>query len=103
MIIGGGAFGRVWEVEHKETKQRYAMKEIPHTIYQGDKEIVIDWEKEARAMQKINCKNDVRIVDWFSNKICGYIVMELCKGGTLGAEIKKRKTSGRMFSENVSL
>ena len=94
-MIGGGEFGRVWEVEHKETKQRYAMKE--------DQQIEIDWEKEARAIQRISCRNVMRIVDWFSDKICGCIVMELCKGGTLRAEAKKRKTSGRMFSENVSL
>ena len=64
---------------------------------------LIDWEQVAQAMQKIKCKYIVRIVDYFEDESFRYIVMELCKGGTLGAEIKKRKTSGRMFSENVSL
>ena len=79
------------------------MKETPKSIEEDDQQIEIDWEKEARAMQRISCRNVVRIVDWFSDDLHGYIVMELCKGGTLGAEVKKRKTSGRMFSENVSL
>lgn len=27
-IIGKGGFGKVWKVEHKKTKNQYAMKEM---------------------------------------------------------------------------
>jgi serine/threonine protein kinase len=32
-IIGKGGFGKVWKVEHKKTKNQYAMKEMLKSMY----------------------------------------------------------------------
>ena len=93
----------VVEVLHIKTNERYAMRKIPKQPAIHGSKSKIEWEKEVAAIQKINCRNILQIVDFFENDSFRCIVMELCKGGTLGSEIKKRKTSGRMFSENVSL
>ena len=77
------------------------MKEIPKILEKGKQQNKIDWGKEADAMQRINCRYVVKIVDRFDDDLFGYIVMELCTGGTLADEIAKRKQSGRIFSENV--
>ena len=90
-MIGGGAQGRVYEVEHNETKQRYAMKEIPKMIERGGKQTTINWINEAKAMEKVQCRFVVKIVDLFDDDLHGYIVMELCEGDTLGNEIATRR------------
>ena len=48
--------------------------EIKQKSMLGEKGL-IDWENVAKVMQKINCKNIVRIMDYFEDESFRYIGM----------------------------
>ena len=77
------------------------MKEIPITRKVRGKSEKVDWKKEVVALQRIKCRNVLNIVDWFEDDYFGYIIMELCKDGTLGDEIERRREEGKSFTEKV--
>ena len=63
--------------------------------------IQIEWKKEALNAMQIDCPFVVRVVDYFETKTTGFIVMELCEGGTLQEEIIRMGKKGIQFCECV--
>jgi calcium-dependent protein kinase len=75
--IGKGSYGAVWEVTNKTTGKQFAcklmFKKKMHNIHH-----------EARVLAHLgNHPNVTKLVDIYEDKDCLYLIMELCKGGTL--------------------
>uniref|UniRef100_A0A2D4HIB4 non-specific serine/threonine protein kinase n=2 Tax=Micrurus lemniscatus lemniscatus TaxID=129467 RepID=A0A2D4HIB4_MICLE len=98
MELGEGSFGRVLLIQHKSTRQKYAMKEIrlPKSVFNIEK----SWN-ESIILAKMNHPNIVMYADSFEADGHLHIVMEYCDGGDLLQKIKFQK--GKLFPEDTIL
>ena len=76
-LIGRGSFSRVVRVEHKITKQPYAIKMINRI--QG-KEV---FESELNVLRRVHHAYIIQLIEVFESKDKVYMVMELATGGEL--------------------
>lgn len=76
-IVGRGSFSRVVRVEHKKTKQPYAIKMIK---VQGSKDV---FESEVAVLRKVKHDYIVQLYEVFECPERVYMVMELATGGEL--------------------
>ncbi|XP_006814102.1 LOW QUALITY PROTEIN: serine/threonine-protein kinase H1 homolog [Saccoglossus kowalevskii] len=83
-LIGRGSFSRVVRVEHKLTKQPYAIKMIE--VKEG-KEV---FETELGVLRRVRHTNIVQLVEVFETPERVYMVMELATGGELFDRIVAR-------------
>lgn len=84
-LIGKGSFSRVVSVDHKGTKQGYAIKMIEVKAKEG-RDVC---ESELRVLRRVRHQYIVQLIEVFeaSDKI--YMVMELATGGELFDRIIK--------------
>ncbi|XP_074644782.1 serine/threonine-protein kinase H1 homolog [Tubulanus polymorphus] len=76
-LIGRGSFSRVVRVEHKITRQPYAIKMIDRI--QG-REL---YESEVSVLRRVRHEFIIQLVEVFDSKDKVYMVMELATGGEL--------------------
>ena len=88
-LIGRGSFSRVVRVEHKKTKQPYAIKMIK---IQGGKEV---FESEVAVLRKVKHEYIVQLYEVFKCPERVYLVMQLATGG----ELFERIVSKGSFTE----
>ncbi|NXK78416.1 KPSH1 kinase, partial [Amazona guildingii] len=70
-------------VEHKATKQPYAIKMI-ETKYREGREVC---ESELNMLRRVHHTNIVQLIEVFETQGCVYMVMELATGGELFDQI----------------
>ena len=93
-VIGKGGFGRVWKIQSKKTKIKYALKEMSKLkIIDKKSEKSIKGEREF--LSKLNHPFIVNMHYAFQDKDNLYLVMDLLKGGDLRFHISRY----RKFSE----
>ncbi|XP_074257843.1 serine/threonine-protein kinase H1 isoform X1 [Saimiri boliviensis] len=78
-LIGRGSFSRVVRVEHRATRQPYAIKMI-ETKYREGREVC---ESELRVLRRVRHANIIQLVEVFETQERVYMVMELATGGEL--------------------
>jgi len=89
-VLGKGAYGEVWLVKNKITKQLYALKVIPRTNLANTQQRK-NVKHEIEIQQRINHRNIIKVYDTFSDKENIYIVMEYADNGNLFYYIRKHK------------
>jgi eukaryotic-like serine/threonine-protein kinase len=88
-LLGKGGMGAVYEAVDLRLGRRVAVKLITGSLI-GDPTTLRRFEREARASAKLNHPNIVAVHDYGRAGAEGaYIVMELLRGVTLRAEIKR--------------
>jgi len=95
--LGEGAFGLVKLVQHKQTKQYYAMKCLFKAKVVKTKQVE-HTENEKRVLQCIGHPFIVRLEFFFMDRVCLYIVMDFIAGGEMFKHLQKAKK----FSESQS-
>lgn len=78
-LIGRGSFSRVVRVEHKSTRQPYAIKMI-ETRYREGREVC---ESELNVLRRVRHTNIIQLMEVFETTERVYMVMELATGGEL--------------------
>uniref|UniRef100_A0A5F8GUC3 Protein kinase domain-containing protein n=1 Tax=Monodelphis domestica TaxID=13616 RepID=A0A5F8GUC3_MONDO len=78
-LIGRGSFSRVVRVEHKATKQSYAIKMI-ETKYREGREVC---ESELCVLRHVRHTNIIQLIEVFETQERVYMVMELATRGEL--------------------
>ncbi|XP_008943062.1 PREDICTED: LOW QUALITY PROTEIN: serine/threonine-protein kinase H1-like [Merops nubicus] len=78
-LIGRGSFSRVVRVEHKATKQPYAIKMIETKCREG-REVC---ESELSVLRRVRHTNIIQLIEVFETQDRVYMVMELATGGEL--------------------
>lgn len=76
-LIGRGNFSRVVRVEHRATRQPYAIKMIDRDQGQGI------FEAELAVLRRVRHRNVIQLVEVFETRDKIYMVMELATGGEL--------------------
>ncbi len=80
--IGGGGMGYVFEAEHIALERRFALKVL--RVGHWDKELIQRFEREARALAKIDSARVAQVSDFgIAENIGPFYVMELVAGQTL--------------------
>ena len=93
-VIGKGGFGRVWKIQSKKTKIKYALKEMSKLkIIDKKSEKSINSEREF--LSKLNHPFIVNMHYAFQDRDNLYLVMDLLNGGDLRYHISRY----RKFSE----
>lgn len=76
-LIGKGSFSRVVRVEHRITKQPYAIKMLDRI---RGKEV---FESELQVLRRVSHKYIIQLIEVFESTSKVYMVMELATGGEL--------------------
>lgn len=77
-LIGTGSFSRVVRVEHRSTRQPYAIKMV-----EKRREGKQCWEVELNILRRVKHQNIIQLIEVFDCKDRTYMVMELATGGEL--------------------
>ncbi|MBN3287036.1 KPSH1 kinase, partial [Polyodon spathula] len=78
-LIGRGSFSRVVRVEHKATKQPFAIKMIETKAKEG-REVC---ESELSVLRRVSHCNIIQLIEVLESQERVYMVMELATGGEL--------------------
>ncbi|KAL4439114.1 hypothetical protein ABPG74_008889 [Tetrahymena malaccensis] len=89
-VIGRGGFGKVWKVEHKKTKQLYAMKEMSKAKIITKKSIN-SVMNERYLLSTLKNPFIVNMVWAFQDRENLYLVMDLLGGGDLRYHIGRQR------------
>ncbi|OMJ75739.1 hypothetical protein SteCoe_25039 [Stentor coeruleus] len=86
--LGDGAFGNVWKVRHRHTKESYALKQVA-------KEKVVKMQaqfcREVYIMYNLNHPNIAKLYNHFEDEKYFYLIMEICEGGNLFQRLHKQQ------------
>lgn len=86
--LGDGAFGHVWKVRHRQSKQIYALKQVA-------KEKVIkmqsQFRREVYIMYNLNHPHIAKLFNHFEDEKSFYLILEFAEGGNLFHRLHKQK------------
>jgi serine/threonine protein kinase len=99
-LIGEGAYGKIYLVEDKITKDEYALKKVLCTNY----EELLKFKKEFELIYSLQNPNILRIYKLQIKKLdlttgCLYVLMERAQTDW-NIEIKRRKLAKKFYKEN---
>lgn len=97
-LLGEGAFGKVFKVQHKTSRVTRAMKIINKQQAAIGEEDEIALIKEIDILKGLDHPNIIKVYEYYNTKRKLYIVSELCTGGELFDKI----TRDKHFSEKVA-
>jgi serine/threonine-protein kinase len=87
--IARGGMGIVYKAVHKSLNRTVALK-VLHAQYTGDASFVKRFQREARAMARLDHENIIRVYDVSEDQSAQYIVMEYFPGKDLKQVILER-------------
>jgi serine/threonine protein kinase len=77
--IGSGTFGKVFLVEHKKTKKKFAMKSISKPVTEGERLTFPDWHPELELSELVDSEYVVKIIEVYETADEVHLIMELCE------------------------
>jgi serine/threonine protein kinase len=95
-MLGKGASGFVFLMEHIKTRQLFAGKRIT-----PDEEEAKMVDSEENIGMTVRCIFVVAVVDTFATDPDKWVLMELCEGGTMREWLNELQKSGTTVSEAV--
>ena len=96
--IGRGTFGSVWKVQHKKTKQVFAIKVInKESIIQQN--MLDQINKEIEIMYKLDHPNIIKLYSHFEDDDDFCLIMEYASKGQLFSFIKKHKKLNQIMAK----
>lgn len=106
IILGKGAFGQVYKVQHKVSKREFALKVVSKDLiakYQMEKQI----ENEVRIMYSLTHPNIITLYNHFEDNDNIYLILELSEQGQLYSKLKEKKrldekTAAKYLADLVS-
>ncbi|MGZ4802745.1 MAG: serine/threonine-protein kinase, partial [Acidimicrobiia bacterium] len=90
--IGRGAFGVVFEGEHRNLERPVAIKVLSETLA-VDAQVRERFRREARILAGLDHPNVTRVFDYLEEDGVCLLVMELLKGGTVWEHYRNRSCS----------
>jgi serine/threonine protein kinase len=89
--LGEGAFGEVYKVRHKVSRELYAIKVVSKKKIL-DAELLPQLRREIRIMYSLSHPHIVKLYNHFEDDNNCYLVLELAEGGTLFQKLAKFKS-----------
>ena len=94
-ILGEGAFGKVYLVEHRKTNEKFACKRISKKKIRDIKTL----NQEISLMKQLDHPNTVKLYEVYEDKTYIFLIMEELKGGELFDRILDRAKANNYYSE----
>ena len=90
-LLGKGGMGSVYRAVHKELRREVALKilDAPLVVNGQADDGAVRFEREARAIAKLDHPSIVRILDYGRTLRNQFIAMQLLEGPTLGQQLRK--------------
>ena len=89
--MGEGAFGEVYKVRHKQTKEMYAIKVVSKSkVIKSN--LLPQLRREIRIMYSLKHPHVINLYNHFEDDSNFYLVLELAQGGTLWHKLNRFKT-----------
>ena len=95
--LGEGAFGEVYKVRHKVSRELYAIKVVNKKKI-TDANLLPQLRREIRIMYSLSHPHIIKLYNHFEDDNNFYLVLELAEGGTLFHKLAKFKS----FDESAS-
>ena len=95
-VIYSGEISTVWEIEHRKTKCRYAVKKSKKKLFIKKPIMKKVFRSEIRILRKINDESCLKIYEVHQFKKCIFIITELLEGCSL-IDYKIRKGNHLKF------
>lgn len=89
--LGEGAFGEVYKVRHKISKELYAIKVVSKQKVVSTN-LLPQLRREIRIMYSLNHPHIVKLYNHFEDDNNFYLVLELAEGGTLWQRLARFKS-----------
>ncbi|OMJ78199.1 hypothetical protein SteCoe_22045 [Stentor coeruleus] len=89
--LGEGAFGEVYKVRHKISRELYAIK-VVNKKKVVDANLLPQLRREIRIMYSLNHPHVVKLYNHFEDDNNFYLVLELAEGGTVFQKLAKFKS-----------
>jgi calcium/calmodulin-dependent protein kinase I len=89
--LGRGGFGTVFMGVQMSTNAEIAVKRILKTRVNASPELANTIINEVNFLKKLNHKNIIQFLDFFEEKDCFYLCIELARGGDLLTRVSQRK------------
>ncbi|KAJ1968848.1 hypothetical protein IWQ62_000992 [Dispira parvispora] len=97
-LIGQGAYGRVFLVQHKQKGQYFAMKVVPKSRVVANSRQITFTKAERAILEDVQHPFVVRLFYAFQTAECLYLILEYASGG----ELFHHMNVERMFTERVA-
>ncbi|GMH40425.1 hypothetical protein BSKO_08329 [Bryopsis sp. KO-2023] len=93
--IGKGAQGKVYRCRCKESGKMFAVKVVKKKLFAKDSVFMQLFQKEVKILQTLKgCTNMCNMIDIFEDRKKLYLVQDLCEGGELFKQIRKKVKKG---------
>ena len=99
--LGEGAYGSVYKVSKKNSKEFFVIKKIP--LFGLDSKEKEDVNNEAKILSQIQSNYIVKYYESFVNEDALNIVMEYCDSGDLSEFIESKKKTKKLLKEDLIL
>ena len=93
--LGSGAYGKVFRVQHKETKKYYACKRMNKRQISNKERFKV----EIDLLKATDHPFIVKLIELYEDNIYLYLVMEECKGGELFDRLAERSKNHQLYTE----
>jgi len=87
-LLGAGGMGAVFEVSHRATGRRFAIKWLRPSLASHD-DLVMRFIREAQAACRIDHPNVVQVYDVGQERDSCFMLMELLRGETLSVRLRR--------------
>ncbi|MED6119275.1 hypothetical protein PIB30_010199 [Stylosanthes scabra] len=84
--IGEGSFSAVWRAEERGSGEEVAVKQV--FLSKLSPRLKSSFHCELNFLSSVNHPNIVRLLNFFQDDGCAYLVMEFCAGGNLASYIR---------------
>lgn len=98
-LLGQGTFGTVHEALHIATGERWAIKGV-NKEKAGSSAIQL-LEREVQILKRVDHEHIIRLNEIFETSSRMFLVMELCEGGELADELKKKGHLNESDTKNI--
>jgi serine/threonine protein kinase len=86
--LGEGAFGHVWKVKHKLTKEIYALKQV---LKEKVLKMQNQFRREVYIMYNLDHPHIAKLFNHFEDEKSFYLILEYAEGGNLFNYLQKKK------------
>ncbi|KAF7834178.1 nodulation-signaling pathway 2 protein-like [Senna tora] len=101
--ISEGSFSTVWRGEHRRSSDEVAVKQV--CLSRLNRRLKSSLDCEIDFLSSVNHPNIVRLLDFFQDDECFYLVLEFCAGGNLASYIQRhgrvQEQTARKFMQHL--
>ncbi|PRP84398.1 myosin light chain kinase, partial [Planoprotostelium fungivorum] len=98
-IVGSGATSMVFQALNRQTKKEYCAKIVDKSLISTDEARAAD--KEVQILAEMSHQNVIKLIDSYTVDNSLYLVLELCRGGSIWEDVEQNGLFSEKQAANV--